>query len=110
ATPNVPRRITMPNVFDNRGSPAGVITTSAPGFAFRNFTFTDDGTGVRPYQFGENSNTFTNSQSGGGEFRNNSQAFEFGSRGSEVVQRNFFGAVKYDVTESFSVRAQAIIG
>lgn len=108
ATPGVPRRITMPNVFDNRGSPAGMITT--PGFAFTNYTFTDDGQGVRPYRFGENSNTFTNSQSGGPEYRNNTQAFAQGPDGNEVVQRSFFTGVKYDVTDSFSVRAQAMAG
>lgn len=108
ATPNVPRRITVPYVFDNRGSPAGRITT--PGFAFSNYTFTDDGLGVRPYGVGENSSTFTNSQSGGPEFRNHSQAFDFGGRGNEVVQRSFFGAVKYDVNDQLSVRAQAMAG
>lgn len=108
ATPNVPRRITVPYVFDNRGSPYGVITT--PGFAFQNYAFTEDGTGVRPYRFGEYSNSFTNSQSGGPEYNANTQAFAFGPDGSEVQQRSFFGAVKYDLTDSLSVRAQAIAG
>ena len=108
ATPNVPRRITVPYVFDNRGSPNGTITT--PGFAFTNFTFTEDGKGVRPYQFGQYSNSFTNSQSGGPEYHNNTQAFAFGPDGNEVMQRSFFGALKYDVSETLSVRAQAIAG
>lgn len=110
ATPNVPRRITVPYVFDNRGSPNGTIKTSTPGFAFTNYTFTEDGQSVRPYQFGEYSNSFTNSQSGGPEYNNNINAFAFGPNGSEVVQRSFFGAVKYDVSDSFSVRAQAMGG
>ncbi len=108
ATPNVPRRITVPYVFDNRGSPNGTITT--PGFAFTNYTFSEDGKSVRPYQFGQYSNAFTNSQSGGAEYNNNVQAFSFGPDGNEVQQRSFFGAVKYDVSDSFSVRAQAIAG
>lgn len=108
ATPNVPRRITVPYVFDNRGSPNGTITT--PGFAFTNYTFTDDGTGVRPYRFGQYSNSFTNSQSGGPEYYNNTQAFAFGPDGNEVVQRSFFTAAKYDVSETLSLRAQAIGG
>ncbi|HEY0963004.1 MAG TPA: TonB-dependent receptor [Pseudomonadales bacterium] len=108
ATPNVPRRITVPYVFDNRGSPYGVITT--PGFAFQNYVFTEDGTGVRPYGFGAYSNSFTNSQSGGPEYFSNTQAFAFGPDGNEVQQRSFFGAVKYDLTDSLSVRAQAIAG
>ena len=108
ATPNVPRRITVPYVFDNRGSPNGVITT--PGFAFTNYTFSEDGKSVRPYQFGQYSNSFTNSQSGGAEYNNNVQAFAFGPDGNEVVQRSVFGALKYDVTENFSVRGQIIAG
>ncbi|MES2626024.1 MAG: TonB-dependent receptor [Pseudomonadota bacterium] len=108
ATPNVPRRITVPYVFDNRASPAGLITT--PGFAFTNYTFTDDGKGVRPYTFGQYNNTFTSSQSAGPEYRNNTEAFHFGPDGNEVVQRSFFSAVKYDVSDSFSVRAQAMAG
>lgn len=108
ATPNVPRRITVPYVFDNRGSPNGTITT--PGFAFTNYTFSEDGKSVRPYQFGQYSNSFTNSQSGGPEYNNNVQAFAFGPDGNEVVQRSMFGALKYDVTDSFSVRGQIIGG
>ena len=108
ATPNVPRRITVPYVFDNRGSPNGTITTA--GFAFNNYTFTEDGKGVRPYQFGQYSNSFTNSQSGGPEYNNNIQAFAAGPDGNEVVQRSFFSALKYDVSDSFSVRAQAMAG
>lgn len=108
ATPNVPRRITVPYVFDNRGSPNGTITTA--GFAFTNYTFTEDGKGVRPYQFGQYSNAFTNSQSGGPEYNNNINAFAFGPDGNEVVQRSFFSALKYDVTDNFSVRAQAMAG
>jgi outer membrane receptor protein involved in Fe transport len=108
ATPNVPRRITVPHVFDNRGSPNGVITT--PGFAFTNYTFSEDGQSVRPYQFGQYSNAFTNSQSGGPEYNNNLLATAQGPDGAEVQQRSFFGALKYDVTDSFSVRVQGIAG
>ena len=108
ATPNVPRRITVPHVFGNVGSPTGTITT--PGFAFSNYTFSDDGNSVRPYAFGQYSNSFTATQSGGPEYRNFTDAFARGPDGNEVVQRSFFGAVKYDLTDSFSVRAQAIGG
>lgn len=108
AGPGVPRRITVPWVFDNRGSPTGVITT--PNFKYRNYTFTDDGLGVRPYQFGQYSNSFTNSQSGGPEFRNHEDAFMFGASGNEVVQRSFFGGIKYDVSDALSLRAQVIAG
>jgi outer membrane receptor protein involved in Fe transport len=108
ATPNVVRRITVPHVFDNRGSPNGLITT--PGFSLQNYTFTEDGKSVRPYSYGEYSNSFTNSQSGGAEYRNDVDSRDLGPAGAEVVQRSFFSAVKYDVSDSFSVRAQAMAG
>ncbi|MES2626027.1 MAG: TonB-dependent receptor plug domain-containing protein, partial [Pseudomonadota bacterium] len=108
ATPNIPRRITVPSVFGNRSSPQGLITT--PNFALTNFTFTDDGLGVRPYRFGAYSNSFTNSQSAGPEYGTNNLANVSGPDGNEVVQRSFFGGVKFDITDSFSVHAQGITG
>src|SRR5690606_17164298 len=69
-----------------------------------------DGQSVRPYVFGQYSNSFTNSQSGGPEYHDYTQAFARGPDGAEVVQRSFFGAVKYDVSETFSLRAQGIAG
>jgi iron complex outermembrane receptor protein len=108
ATPNVPRRITVPHVFGNVGSPTGTITT--PGFAYTNYAFTNDGKSVRPYNFGQYSNSFTATQSGGPEYRDFTDAFARGPDGNEVVQRSFFGAVKYDLSENLSVRAQAIAG
>jgi iron complex outermembrane recepter protein len=118
ATPNIPRRLTVPYVFDNRATPAGLIITNAPGFTLNNYTFTDDGKGVRPYGKGAyystnvnaGQNGGTNNQSGGPEYRNNTEAFHFGPDGNEVVQRSFFGGVKYDVNSQFSVNAQVIAG
>jgi iron complex outermembrane recepter protein len=126
-----PRRITVPYVFDNRTSPQGLITNAlvvsptgtgnAGGgtlntvpasntFGLRNYTFTDDGKGVRPYGFGQYSNAFTASQSGGQEYKTNTEAFAFGPDGNEVVQRSFFGGAKYDISDTFSVHGQAIMG
>lgn len=107
-TPNIPRRITVPYVFDNRATPTGLITT--PGFAFTNYTFTDDGKSVRPYQFGAYNNSFTTSQSGGPEFRNDVASTRDGPDGNEVVQRSFFSAVKLDVSDSLALRAQVMAG
>jgi outer membrane receptor for ferrienterochelin and colicin len=52
-TQGIPQRITVPHVFGAQSSPQGLIITSAPGFAYRNWTFTDDGTDIRPFQFGD---------------------------------------------------------
>src|SRR5688572_20804576 len=46
ATPGVPLRITKPYVFSAQSAPQGLITTATPGFAYRNWTFTDDGKGI----------------------------------------------------------------
>jgi iron complex outermembrane recepter protein len=103
-----PRRITVPYVYDTRGTATGLITT--PGFAYSNYVFNEDGKSLRPYQTGAYANAFTNSQSGGPEYRNYTDSTTRGPDGNEVVQRSFFGAVKYDVTDTFSVRAQAMAG
>ena len=76
ATPGVPQRITVPHVFGAQSSPQGLIITSTPGFAYRNWTFTDDGTDIRPFQFGDYLSLTgvtagagaTNNQSGGPEY------------------------------------------
>jgi iron complex outermembrane recepter protein len=122
ATPNVPQRITVPNVFGAQSSPQGLIITSNPGFAYRNWTFTDDGTGIRPFQFG-NYLSLTGLTPGGGQQNNQSGGPEYGyydqstarsmgrgARGNDVLQRSVFLNVKYDVTDRFSLNAQSING
>ncbi len=66
ATPGVPQRLTLPNVISSVHSPYGRIdtaytaispatglgTTVAPNFSYRNYVFTDDGKGVRPFVSG----------------------------------------------------------
>jgi iron complex outermembrane receptor protein len=117
-TPNIPQRITVPYVFSAQSSPQGLIITSAPGFAYQNWTFTDDGTGIRPYAFGDYLSLAgvtpgagaTNNQSGGHEYQYNELATRGGVRGNEVDQRSFFFGVKYDISDRLSLTAQTING
>lgn len=118
ATPNVPQRITVPYVFSAQSSPQGLIITSEPGFAYHNWTFTDDGTGIRPYAFGDYLSLTgvtpgggaTNNHSGGHEYQYNELATRGGVRGNEVDQRSFFVGVKYDVADRLSIQAQTVNG
>ena len=104
-----PRRITMPYVFPNNGSPQGLIIAPAT-FSLLNYTFTDDGKGVRPYAFGTNSSAFTASQSGGQEYNYNNASKNRGPDGNEVIQRSGFVGAKYDVNDQLTLTAQAMLG
>jgi outer membrane receptor protein involved in Fe transport len=122
ATPGVPQRITVPHVFGAQSSPQGLIITSTPGFAYRNWTFTDDGTDIRPFQFGDYLSLTgvtpgagaTNNQSGGPEYgyydQSTSRSSLRGARGNDVKQESVFLNLKYDVTERASLNFQAISG
>jgi outer membrane receptor protein involved in Fe transport len=114
ATPGVPQRITVPYVFSAQAAPQGLITTSTPGFAYRNWTFTDDGKGIRPYAFGDYLSIAgagaQNNQSGGQEYKYYNEAFFRGPRGNEVDQHSGFAGLKFDVNERLRLTAQAALG
>jgi outer membrane receptor protein involved in Fe transport len=115
ATPNVPQRITVPYVFNAQSAPQGLIVSSNPGFAYRNWTFTDDGKGIRPYDFGEYlslspTSGATNNQSGGQEYKYfDAQALR-GPSSREVDQQAAFIGLKYDLTDRLELTAQIAHG
>ena len=127
ATPDVPQRITVPYVFANNTSPQGLIIgagnfnadptkpdVATANFGLTNYTFTDDGLGVRPYSFGDYSSIAgagnANNQSGGQEYNTWTQSSTRGPDGAEVVQRSMFLGAKYDFNDQFSVYGQVIAG
>jgi outer membrane receptor protein involved in Fe transport len=128
ATPGVPQRITVPHVFGAQSSPQGFNITSTtgnaanPGFQYRNWTFTDDGAGIRPFQFGDylslggvtTGTPVLNNQSGGPEYdyydQSTSRSSARGARGNDVKQDSLFLNLKYDFTERFNLNFQAIAG
>jgi iron complex outermembrane receptor protein len=117
ATPNVAQRITVPNVFGAQSSPQGLIIS--PGFALRNYTFTDDGTDVRPYGFGDYLSVagpipLLNNQAGGPEYgdydRANQRNSLRGARGNDVTQRSHFVGLKFDVNDRLTIHGQTLTG
>ena len=122
ATPGVPLRITVPHVFGAQSSPQGLIISANPGFAYRNWTFTDDGTGIRPFQFGDYLSLTgvtpgtgqQNNQSGGPEYgyydASTNRSAQRGTRGNDVLQRSVFFNVKYEFSDRFRVNLQSMNG
>jgi outer membrane receptor protein involved in Fe transport len=122
ATPNVPQRITVPYVFGAQSSPQGLIISSNPGFAYRNWTFTDDGTDIRPFAFGDYLSLTgvtpgvgqLNNQSGGQEYKYydlaNQRNSLRGVRGNDVDQHSVFVGLKYDINDRMNVHVQTLAG
>jgi outer membrane receptor protein involved in Fe transport len=123
ATPNIPQRLTVPNVCSNEHSPTGVIwartgaTSGSPlkPFSMNGMTFTDDGSDVRRFIAGDYYVTpakagATKSMAGGPECATANRAFGGAPSGSEVVQRTAFTAYKHDFTDNFSAYAQVLVG
>jgi len=123
ATPNVPARLTMPNVASSEHSPTGVIwarngsasTSPLSPFALNGMTFLDDGSDVRNFIKGDvyaapNRSGSTKSMAGGPEAAVANRAFGSGLGGNAVVSRSAFAAAKYDFSDSFSAFAQIMAG
>lgn len=114
ATPNVPQRITVPYVFSAQTAPQGLIIDTKPGFAYRNWTFTDDGTQLRPYSFGDylsiSGPGAQNNQQSGQEYKYFDQSSFRGPRTNDVYQHSFFGGATFDVSDRLSINAQASAG
>ncbi|HEY4214019.1 MAG TPA: TonB-dependent receptor [Steroidobacteraceae bacterium] len=124
-TPNVPQRITLPNVVSSVHSPFGRIdtaysalspstglgTTVTP-FMYNNYVFNQDGKGVRPFVPGPITSGAggTQSMSGGPEVAADSEAFPGGPYGAEVTEPSAFLGLKYDVTDRFRLITQAMYG
>jgi iron complex outermembrane receptor protein len=123
ATPNVPQRLTVPNVCSSEHSPTGVIwarrTTSSTSvlnaFPLNGMTFTNDGTDVRQFVKGDiyaapNRAGSTKSMSGGPECDVANSAFENGPYGAETITRSMFAGAKYQFTDNLSGFAQVMVG
>jgi hypothetical protein len=109
-----PLRITVPYVFSNQSSQQGLILTSAPNFPYTNWTFSDNGTSIRPYGFGQYSSQSgagnQNNQSGGQEYKYFDASSQRGPTGNEVSQRTGFVGLKFDATDRLTLTAQAMAG
>ncbi|MDY6982686.1 MAG: TonB-dependent receptor [Pseudomonadota bacterium] len=116
-----PQRLTVQHAHHATQNAAGIITVPAgtpasvaSQFRFQGYTFTEDGSAMRPFIAGDYRNrvgTGSNQmQAGGPEASIAEQAFDGGPLGAEVVQRSAFAAVKYDISDSTNVFAQVMAG
>ncbi|HWK55125.1 MAG TPA: TonB-dependent receptor, partial [Hyphomicrobiales bacterium] len=123
ATPNVPQRLTVPNVVSSEHSPTGVLwarngnnsTSPLIPFALNGMTFLEDGSDVRNFIQGDiyaspSRAGSTKSMSGGPEAAVGNRAFGTGVAGNEVVSRSAFLGIKFDVSDNLSLFAQALAG
>src|SRR5690606_13769115 len=123
ATPNVPQRLTVPNVASSEHSPTGVLwarngsnsTSPLIPFSLNGMTFLEDGSDVRNFVHGDiyaapNRPGSTKSMSGGPEAAVANRAFGTGVAGNEVVSRSAFLGLKFDVSDNLSLFAQALAG
>jgi outer membrane receptor protein involved in Fe transport len=122
-TPDVPQRLTLPNVCSSEHSPTGVIwarrgaNSNSPlnDFAFNGMTFTEDGSAVRPFVHGDvyaapGAAGSTKSMSGGPECAYAFDAFGGGPSSAESINRAGFTAIKYDFSDNFSAYGQILVG
>lgn len=111
ATPNVPQRLTLPDVHSAVSSPTGLITVT--GSALNRLTFTPDGKEVRPFGAGNvtsiSGNGSTQSQSGGPEALIADLSFNAGPFGNEVQQESLFLGFQYDATERLTFNGDLIM-
>jgi outer membrane receptor protein involved in Fe transport len=123
APAGTPQRLTLPWVTSSEHTPSGVLwarrgsSSNSPliPFDLNGYTFLDDGSGVRPLNQGDvyaapNRSGSTKSLSGGVEALNHNNAFTGGPSGREVVGRSAFLGAQYEVSDSLSVFAQALVG
>lgn len=111
ATPNVPRRLTVPNVAPVDRHVYGVI--SGTRTVLDGMVFNREGTAVMPFREG----AFTsrgfgglNTTSGGPEAELAYKAYGAPVTGQEVAGRSLFSAARYQFTDNLSGYAQAVIG
>lgn len=99
-----PRRYILPNVHSTRHTPTGKIdrATGVGGgtvpFSLNGLTFTNDGTGLRPFVAGDF--VGRQAQSGGAEANIANRAFNGGPEGAEVLNQNYFAGLTFDANDS----------
>jgi iron complex outermembrane receptor protein len=107
-----PQRLTLPWVISIGAHPYGLIT--APGTPLNNLHFTRDGKDVTPFVNGSVSSLSgagsTRSTSGGPEAAIVNDANGGGINGERARNQSAFFAAQYQVSDSFSVFAQFLLG
>ncbi len=106
-----PQRLVVPWVVPRNYNAAGIISGFPRGSAFNGMTFTDDGSNIRPFVLGDPQYTAANTTAtvGGPEVGSVMRAGN-GQVGNGVDQRTGFVGVKYDVSDTFTIFGQALVG
>ena len=109
ATPNVPQRLTLPDVHSTVSAPTSLITVA--GSALNRMKFTDDGKNIAPFVTGNVSSGIggTQSQSGGPEALIADLSFNVGPFGNEVQQESMFLGFQFDATDRLTFNGDLII-
>lgn len=109
ATPNVPQRLTLPDVHSTVSAPTSLITVA--GSALNRMKFTDDGKNISPFVTGNVSSGIggTQSQSGGPEALIADLSFNVGPFGNEVQQESMFLGFQFDATDRLTFNGDLII-
>lgn len=108
-----PRRLTRPHVFPTYHAPQGLITT--PDFVYSGYTFTDDASDIRPYEFGDHASFFgvdrgaLGTQAGGPEYETWRNSQSGGPDSNEVVSRSMFLNGNYALNDSLTLNGKALI-
>lgn len=104
-----PRQITLPWVASTASSPYGMITS--PNAQLNRMVFSEDGKSIRPFELGSVSSlTGTQSTAGGREAMISNDAFGGSINGEGVKNQSFFTAAQYEVSDTFSVFGQFMLG
>jgi outer membrane receptor protein involved in Fe transport len=101
-----PQRITVPWTASRTSNATGII--SARGTPLNGMTFTDDGSGIRPFVLGDISDGSVTS--GGPEAARALHDAPGPISGAAVANRSGFLGVKYDLTDQLSLFGQAMVG
>ncbi|MES2605119.1 MAG: TonB-dependent receptor [Pseudomonadota bacterium] len=106
-----PQRITVPGVTSRSYNVAGVISGFPTGSVYNGMTFTDDGSGVIPFNAGDPRYNAANATLavGGSEVDRAARAGN-GQVGNGVDQRTGFLGMKYELSDNFTVFGQALLG
>ncbi len=106
-----PQRITVPWVVSRSYNAAGIISGFPRGSIYNGMTFTDDGSDIRPFNAGDPAYNAANATLavGGPENENAARAGN-GQVGNGVEQRTGFLGLQYDVSDTFTIFGQALVG
>src|SRR5690606_35211463 len=103
--------VTVPWVVSRNYNATGIISGFPRGSIYNGMTFTDDGSDIRPFNAGDPAYNAANaSLAVGGPENEYAMRAGNGQVGNGVEQRTGFVGLQYDVSDTFTVFGQALVG